>query len=582
MSLRKFDGPYRPSFALAVRTHVSETFRNSCIIVTYYVFYGGFFAVTIELCKNSRRRCHIFTQLYARLTNRRRFASQPNNYTSFRRALLPLTGLTVFLGVFLLADALSWTQAPLSDSANLLIQAHSMLDGNWLLHGWLVGSHNYYLTDLPVWVVAEVLRGESFSLIHQIPALLYALSVTAAILLAVLGKSRPLSPPGVVVLALLLVPAALALPWIVEAGYHIGTTVFLSASALLVAGHFTQGWPKRTWWWGLGLLSCAVVSDPIALPAGVAALLTALALRWRDGRRILRPMSETVIAMAGGEALRHLIPAMGGFVMQKQPLLFTSWGGLSHHVNLAVQALLGFFGADPFGKPVGASLAIALLHTAMALLVIGSLWTWAKGIFAPNRDFVRDLASSAALWSILAYMLTNYAGNLTSMRFLIPAFFAATVGFARGIHRAPPRIQISAALAACLFAISGASGYSFRPSAPPQAVLADWLERHHLQAGYAEYWSASITTALTNGRVNVIQVGSGGNPVQIVAYPLLSSERWYLRHGLPAAPTFIVLDGTDQFGVTSQAAIHTWGAPQHIAHIGPYEILQWSHPIFTG
>ena len=54
---------------------------------------------------------------------------------------------------------LARTRAVNSDGAGQALQAWDMLHGNLLLHGWLLGDVSYYTTEVPQYVLVEVLRG---------------------------------------------------------------------------------------------------------------------------------------------------------------------------------------------------------------------------------------------------------------------------------------------------------------------------------------------------------------------------------------------------------------------------------------
>ena len=70
-----------------------------------------------------------------------------------------------------------------------------MLHGNWLLRGWTVGDVSYYTTELPEYMLVELIRGLGPDVIHVAAAVTYTLLVLLAGLLA---KGRATGREGVV------------------------------------------------------------------------------------------------------------------------------------------------------------------------------------------------------------------------------------------------------------------------------------------------------------------------------------------------------------------------------------------------
>ncbi len=78
----------------------------------------------------------------------------------------------------------SWTVAATSDGAALALQARDMLAGNWLLHGWTLSDVSFYTTELPEYVLVEVVRPFGTGVIHVTAALTYTMLVLAVFALA--------------------------------------------------------------------------------------------------------------------------------------------------------------------------------------------------------------------------------------------------------------------------------------------------------------------------------------------------------------------------------------------------------------
>ena len=109
---------------------------------------------------------------------------------SRRRAAAWTVGVAV-AAVALFAGYLgqSRTVSTGSDGASQALQAWDMLHGNLLLHGWWVTDVSFYTTELPQYMLLELVRGLSADVMHVGGAMTYTLLVLAAALLAQ-GRGR--------------------------------------------------------------------------------------------------------------------------------------------------------------------------------------------------------------------------------------------------------------------------------------------------------------------------------------------------------------------------------------------------------
>ena len=89
-------------------------------------------------------------------------------------------GALLFLGYL----RVSWTVAATSDGAAQALQARDMLAGNWLLHGWTLSDVSFYTTELPEYVLVEVIRPFGLGVIHIAAAATYTMLVLAVFALA--------------------------------------------------------------------------------------------------------------------------------------------------------------------------------------------------------------------------------------------------------------------------------------------------------------------------------------------------------------------------------------------------------------
>ena len=113
------------------------------------------------------------------------------------RARLAWIGAYLAAGVvlFLCYLRVSGTQSISSDGGSNALEAWDMLHGNLLLHGWTVTDVSFYTTELPEYMILELIRGISPALVHTAAAFTYTVLVLLAGLVA---KGRATGREGVV------------------------------------------------------------------------------------------------------------------------------------------------------------------------------------------------------------------------------------------------------------------------------------------------------------------------------------------------------------------------------------------------
>ena len=179
---------------------------------------------------------------------------------------------------------LSGTIPDNSDGSDQALQAWDMLHGNWLLHGWTVGDVSYYTTELPEYILVELIRGLDPSVIHVAAAVSYTLLVLLAGLLA---RGRATGREGVaralIAAGILLAPQlGQGVHLLIQQPDHIGTQV-----PLLVILIVLDRGPRR-WYVPAAIavmLTWVIVADRVAVLELALPLAVVCGVRARLGLR---------------------------------------------------------------------------------------------------------------------------------------------------------------------------------------------------------------------------------------------------------------------------------------------------------
>ena len=370
-------------------------------------------------------------------TQSRLAGARPPAYSGARAGrALPGVGAAVAIAagtalLFLAYLRVSWTVAATSDGAAQALQARDMLTGNWLPHGWTLSDVSFYPTELPEYVLVEVIRSFGVGVIHVAAAATYTLLVLAACWLA---RGRAAGREGLLRSALAAV--IMAAP---QLGYgafvlllspdHVGTQL-----PLLIGWLLLDLAPRR--WWVPALLCLLLawvqLADRVAvltavLPlAAVCAVLVGRGLARRRGRECwfeLALIAAGIASVGLSLAAARLLAAAGGFAGHPFELTLAPLSLLWTHARLTGWSILALFGANFVGVAGWVGRAFAALHLvglALATAAVAvALYRFARPapIAAGRSDLragvglVDSVLAVAIVANLLSYLLSNAPGT---------------------------------------------------------------------------------------------------------------------------------------------------------------------------
>jgi hypothetical protein len=487
---------------------------------------------------------------------------------------------------------LAETRAVNSDGSAQALQAWDMLHGNLLLHGWQLTDITMYTTELPEYMLVELVRGLNTGVVHVAAAVTYTLVLLLAALLA---KGRATGRAALVrvliTVGIMLAPQlAEGVNILISSPDHFGTSVPLLLLFLVLdrAGHR----------WYVPVLAALVLAwatfaDSLVLLIGVLPLVLVCAVRvvravGVQGQSLKAQRYELGLgggALVGGGAAwlaLHDIPASAFAFTGTAAHIPAAPALLPHHVNVAAQGLLLLAGADFIGQPVGVASAVMVLHlVGVALAVLGVLLALAQ--FARGRDLVDDVLVSGVVLNVTAYALSTLAVAVYASREFDPVLPFAAVLAGRLLTDRVLKVRfLPAALLVVLAGYLGGLGYELaQPPVPAQnQQLASWLSEHHLYRGLSGYWQSSVVTLATQEHVRVLQLRVAGD--RVVPYVTEVKTTWYNPRQNSA--NFVVLAPAvaEYSGFADKPAVlATFGQPAHVYHDGPYQILVYNKNLLT-
>jgi hypothetical protein len=496
---------------------------------------------------------------------------------------------------------LARTRPANSDGASQALQAWDMLHGNVLLHGWTMTDVSFYTTELPEYMLVELVRGLGQDVVHVAAAMTYTLAVLFAALLAKgTATGREAAVRVALAAGIMLAPQlASGTNVLISSPDHIGTSVPLMAVWLILDR------AKPRWYVPVItslLLGLAQVGDTLVAFAGVVPLILVcgfrairgaaaagqprslrarLAAQWYD----LALAGGAAVAGAAGQLAPRVIQAAGGYTVHPVDTQVASAGEIIKNLPVIGRGLLLLPGADFIGLPAGTTTLFVMLHVAGVALAACGIAVAAWRFFKDDR--VSQVLLAAIAVNVATFAVSAHVAGLPSAREIAPAlpFAAALAGreLARPLTSAAVgrRVLLPALGVVLAGYLMGLGLEISKPSVPPQASqLTSWLERHHLGTGLSGYWEANIVTLTSGGRAAVrLAETSGGRVIQRGSNV---NAAWY-DPARSSADFVVLFPGIDGFpGFTSRKEVlATFGKPARTYHVGRYTILYWRKNLLT-
>jgi hypothetical protein len=503
------------------------------------------------------------------------------------RARLAWIGAYLGAGVVLFVCYLrvSGTQSISSDGGSNALEAWDMLHGNLLLHGWTVTDVSFYTTELPEYMILELIRGMSPALVHTAAAVTYTVLVLLAGLVA---KGRATGREGVV--RALLGSGIMLAP-------QLGTPTFI---LLLVPDHVGTGIPllliflvldraPRRWYVPpviAVMLTWALFADRLVIAAALVPLLLVCAIRVYRAVVVLgKPLAAQwfevslfvggILSLGVSLLIGRLIVRLGGFTLLGLTTHLAQVSALPNTFRLTGQGVLALYGADFFDMPFGPQMIIALLHLVGVFLAGWAVCRALRRFFRCDDLLVQVLVTGIVV-SLAVYAFSNLPYSLWDARNMSPVLAFGAVLAGRLLAGDLLRLKLLPALAVTLACYTAFLGFdTAQPQIPAHdQSLADWLVAHNFKTGLSTYFESNITTLDSGDRVHLLGVSWGADTSVPRIYQ--SDASWYdptLHYA-----NFVVNTGADkpQAIIPSGDLLKAFGRPAKVYQYGPYTIMVWN------
>jgi hypothetical protein len=498
---------------------------------------------------------------------------------------------------------ISRTQAANSDGASQALQAWDMLHGNLVLHGWQLSDVSFYTTELPEYMLVELLRGLNADVVHVASAMTYTMAVVLAALLARSTATGRAALARVLVTAGIMIAPQLApgVAIVMSSPDHFGTSV----PVLVVWLILDRARPR---WYvpilAAVLLAWAAVADQLVLLIGVLPLAIVSATRLYQAvvierhplkrqRYDLALLAAAVTAAAAADVAFKILRASGGYLLHPPPDQFLAEVQLiPRSLSVTGEGLLLLGGADFLGHRLSLATVVLLLHLAGVILAGLGTWVAAKR-FLRDRNLVDQLLVVAIAANLAAYIVSTRAYGIAGTREIAPVLPFAAVLAGRLLAERLLAARLAPALIVVLAGyLAGLSYSAVQPPAPiPDQQLISWLTAQHLTSGLGGYWQSNAVTLATGNRIRIrslsfaaahgLPTGEPGPNAKLVPTVWDTNLQWYDPRTQSA--NFIVLGGPPGLArfTDKSLVLATFGPPARSSHVGTYEVLVWNKNLLS-
>lgn len=503
------------------------------------------------------------------------------------------------VGVILLVTALTgfyyWYHLRVSmssDSTTMIPVAMDLINGNFLLRGWVFGTNNFLFSETIFYLPGLLAGVETWKLLYFVPGLTFAalLVINSYVFLFYgkqeTGEKRKLCTASFYILLIgaISYPTAYTL---LNANSHNGVYVFIGVEIWLVFRYLdTKKYRYVIAYTIIGTLmqfSDGVFLMALIAPAAALCLYSGVKT-WLAGKR-----EETVLygvlfgATCGiyvlAKALAFFFQSVGGMETRGLPMqLMTPAQALERLLQYRHEAWLLWGYQDNARGGIAGDFYNFMVIVLFVLTMVAFFFQ----IYAIIRGTVSR--ERMMLWLVVLFNIGGclFTDTVIFRRYLVPAYIYGilllilTVSDLIKKNSGALKSVLALGLVLCAgmaaYRIDGAADIGDQMEAPKQ--VAAYLEEHDMGNGYGDFWSASLIAGFTDFQNQIYPVYAGD---EMYPYVELVKAEWYDQKDIH----YIVVNAGDENNhfCKKQDAVAILGEPNEDTVIGPYEILYWDKDI---
>lgn len=512
--------------------------------------------------------------------------------------------LIIFLGLFIVITIFNYMYHSKievsSDSTTLIPMAKDFLKGNILLESWILGTNNFYFTDMIYFALGFLFQLKSSTLVYLIPAAVQAAMVVLLIYFffdfdvkgSALKDKWSLGIGVLAVLAILGVTAPQVAYTLLNVNSHnIVYSYFIFA--LMLAFQYTKKGKMPYLIFYILLCTLSAFSDGVTqmvIFAPVCMCCIVCIIKREDVRRNIIIFGGTVAGFVFSKLLLIIVEYAGGLVTRGLPLQLASPADWWQRFRGFVHSFFEFFnyrGIQYCGLLSWEGVYHIIITIYIILIPIILLYNF---IFIFKISKKRMVLFWCSIINIASCVATNV---VVFNRYLAPFFIFGSMLLILTVYDLSIKfknekylkasvlklvnyIYVFVLCAALLF--TGAYKlnliHDMGRFGDLQRQVASVLMEKQWGNGYGDFWSSSIISYYTDFQCEIYPVEITAGSTAISPYVELVSKRWYEEKDKHFIIRYNVVTTIDMDTMVSLI-----GQPDETVEIGPYTLFYWSNDI---
>ncbi len=486
-----------------------------------------------------------------------------------------------------------------ADDASILLEAQSMLRGNYIMSGWYMPTDNFLTIDIPFYALGLKLGFSPIALLRIVPSLLYTLVILCSgYLVSTLLPQKQRLWSWLAVLGILAFPPLYMVQLLLVGPIHVGTLLF-ALIGLIAYKHFLSG--ARGKWFAFAILLLlmilAMVGDPLVLVFLVVPLIltecTQMVVKKRVSLQENAVFFGTLLAIVISHVILWVLDSAGVHILSNIGFSFTSIRNMITNLHQSITLVYFIFNANIFTSSAFSlshlpifinAIVVSAFGIAVVGVVIYALVKRGKSSFFQEETTPETKIIQVAIWSSIgtvASVIVSTFGGAAGRRYLYPLLFLSELGTFPIIFKFVNKhvLRIAVVLVFVANALPFAISLYQAPAGVPSEIgLFAVLKEHHLTQGLGSFWSSAFVTVRSGEQVVIRQIIPRDNYIH--PYYFLVDGKWFDPANLRQA-NFIIYRKGDGISAYYNASVHTFGMPDHQYHVNGYTVLAWNTPLLT-
>lgn len=469
-----------------------------------------------------------------------------------------------------------------SDTTTTLPMSLDLLRGNLLLSDWVLGTNNFYFTEIVIYAIGKLLGFSNLTLIYWIPGIAWTILFFATLkfLESEIEDAGRLEKIWFVLFEIcsVLIIAPTSSYTLLNANSHNNLYAFMMIYLLLISAWIeTERLGYLVWASVLGALLC--FSEGVTMMTLIAPMLCVCVLNLlkKDNRKTyICTLISLFSSYICGKIIFKIFDLFGGMYTRGLPVGLSDVHEIPGRINAWINQFLVLLGIPTYFDSQW-NIKKIVVTVLMILYIIAvfyytcSFWKlcWKKQFLL----FAVCINLAACIFTDVAchhrYIVIGYYFGF----FLLGLFF---VELCRKLyHLKTIALSMSTIFILAFAGLKMVDVFSQEKKNINTKQLADIIIDNDLGDGYADFWCASVVSFYTNYDNQILPIYIRDD-TGIIRYDELIQRHWYNENNVHYIITYA--DGRSIF-IDTASMLELCGKPDLTYSVGEYELYYWTDDI---